>query len=152
MYRIILACAIAGVLGAPAFGQNVDPLIGTWKLNVEKSTSNLPLDKSQTNTYAVDGENIALTVEGMDAKGDAYKVTYKHIYDGQPHPTMGTANYDSSAYTRSGNTINWVRFRQGKTAEVGQAVIVPGKTFTLTTEGVNANNQSYHEVRVLDRQ
>jgi hypothetical protein len=26
----------------PAFGQGVDPLIGTWKLNVEKSTSTAP--------------------------------------------------------------------------------------------------------------
>jgi hypothetical protein len=35
--RIILACALLGVLGVPAFGQGVDPLIGTWKLNLEKS-------------------------------------------------------------------------------------------------------------------
>jgi hypothetical protein len=38
MGRIILACALAGVLAVPAFGQGVDPLIGTWKLNLEKST------------------------------------------------------------------------------------------------------------------
>jgi hypothetical protein len=152
MKRFCLGIIVALGLTLPAAAQGVDPLIGTWKINLEKSTSNLPLDKSQTNTYAVDGQNIALTVEGMDAKGESYKVTYKHIYDGQPHPTTGNPNYDSSAYTRIGNTINWVRFRQGKTAEVGQAVIVPGKTFTLTVEGINANNQSYHEVRVLDRQ
>jgi hypothetical protein len=63
MRCIILACALAGVLGvpafwqspyiltlpAPAFGQGVDPLVGTWKLNVEKSTSTvLGLPKSLT--------------------------------------------------------------------------------------------------------
>jgi hypothetical protein len=34
MRRIILACALAGFLGGTAFGQGVDPLIGTWKLTL----------------------------------------------------------------------------------------------------------------------
>jgi hypothetical protein len=36
--------------------------------------------------------------------------------------------------------------------EVVQAVIVPGKTYTVTNEGINANNQPYHGVAVFDRQ
>jgi hypothetical protein len=51
------------------------------------------------------------------------------------HPTTGNPVYDSSAYTRIGNTINAVSFRQGKPVEVRQGVIVPGKTFTVTGEG-----------------
>ncbi len=39
MSRIVFACALAGVLSVPAFGQGVDPLIGTWKFNPEKSTA-----------------------------------------------------------------------------------------------------------------
>jgi hypothetical protein len=40
----LLLCGYASWLaqanpGGPAFGQGVDPLIGTWKLNVEKSAS-----------------------------------------------------------------------------------------------------------------
>jgi hypothetical protein len=37
MKRTILALAFF-TLTLPAFGQSVDPLIGTWKLNLEKST------------------------------------------------------------------------------------------------------------------
>jgi hypothetical protein len=69
-----------------------------------------------------------------------------------PHPTAGSPDYDSTTYTRIGNTINSVRFRQGKAVEVGQSIIVPGKTFTVTAEGIDANNQPYHYVLVLDRQ
>jgi hypothetical protein len=72
--------------------------------------------------------------------------------DGMPHPTTGSPDFDSTSYTRIGNTINGVRFKQGKAVEVGQAVIVPGKTYTLTIEGINANNQPYHSVAVYDRQ
>jgi hypothetical protein len=152
MSRIIIICALVGILSVPAFGQGVDPLIGSWKFNPAKSTSTNPLARSQTLTWTGEGQNLINTAEGVDAQGRATKVVFRHIYDGQPHPTTGTTAYDSTTYTRIGNTINIVRFRQGKTVEVGQGVIVPEKTYTLTAEGIDANNQPYHFVIVYDRQ
>jgi hypothetical protein len=153
MRCIIVACALASILGVPAFGQGVDPLIGTWKFNPEKSTLvGIPVMKSQTNTWSGEGQNFIDTVEGVDAQGQPFKMVFRHIYDGMPHPTTGSPDYDSTTYTRIGNTINYVRFRQGRAVEVGQAVIAPGQIFTLTAEGVNANNQPYHYVSVYDRQ
>jgi hypothetical protein len=144
---------LAAIFAMPAFGQGVDPLIGTWKFNPEKSTSvGVPQQRSQTNTWSGDGQNFIDTVEGVDAQGQPYKLLLRHIYDGQPHPTTGSPNYDSTAYTRVGNTINAVRFRQGKVVEVGQFVIVPGKSYSLTVEGINASGQSYRAVGVWDRQ
>jgi hypothetical protein len=68
MRRIILTLALAGVLDAPAFGQGVDPLIGTWMLNLEKSTSTGPLPKSMIVTYsAAEGGLIGIN----DVVGDA---------------------------------------------------------------------------------
>ena len=34
--------------------------------------------------------------------------------EGMPHPTTGSPDYDSTAYTRVGNTINAVRFKTGR--------------------------------------
>jgi hypothetical protein len=92
MRRIILACALAVILGVPAFGQGVDPLIGSGP----------------------------------------FKRVLLHIYDGMPHPTTGNPEWDSTAFTRVGNTINWVRFKQGKIVEVGQGVIVPDRIVNAT--------------------
>jgi hypothetical protein len=39
----------------------------------------------------------------------------------------GTPDYDSTAFTRVGNIINAVRFRNGKVVEVAQFVIVPAR-------------------------
>ena len=139
-------------LTLPAFGQGVDPLVGTWKQNLEKSTSTLPLAKSLTLTWSGEGQNFIDTAEGVDAQGQPFKFIFRHIYDGQPHPTTGSPDFDSTAYTRVGNTINAVRFKNGKAVEVAQAVIVPGKTYTLTQEGIDANNQPYRAVAVFDRQ
>ena len=150
MKRLCLGVGVAISLSLPAFGQGVDPLVGSWKLNVEKSTGLVP--KSMTSTWVGEGQNFTNTSEGVDDQGQPFKIVFWHIYDGMPHPTTGSPDYDTSTYTRIGNTINAVRFRQGKTVEVGEGVIVPGKTFTYTAEGIAANGQPYHRVLVNDRQ
>ena len=153
MKQSCLGIVIAIILSLPAFAQDVDPLIGTWKLNVEKSTSvGIPLNRSGTLTFTGEGQNLIDTAEGIDAQGQPYKFVFQHTYDGMPHPTTGSPDYDQTTYTRIGNTINGVRFKQGKTVEVTQMVIVPGKTFTGTQEGVDAKGQPYHRVLVYDRQ
>jgi hypothetical protein len=48
MKRTILALALL-TLTLPAFGQGVDSILGTWKLNLEKTTSTEPLVKNLTN-------------------------------------------------------------------------------------------------------
>jgi hypothetical protein len=70
-----------------------------------------------------------------------------------PDPTDGSPDADSSIYTRLEDTINVVRFKQGKVSEVSQSVIVPNKTFTNTGVGVvAATGKAEHFVLVFDRQ
>jgi hypothetical protein len=115
-------------------------------------TSGLPAPKSQTNTFTGEGQNVIDTVEGVSAQGQAVKVVFQHIYDAMPHPTTGSPDFDSVAYTRSGNTVNYTRFKNGKTVQIGQLLIVPGKTFTIITGGITTNNQPFYNVAVFDRQ
>jgi hypothetical protein len=140
-------------LTLPAFGQGVDHLVGTWKLNVEKSTyvGNQP-PKSQTNTFSGEGQQFIDTVEGVNAQGQAVKVVFQHIYDGMPHATPGSPDRGSVAYTRSGDTINFTRFKNVKTAQVGQLLIVSGKTFPLVTGGITSDNQPFYNLGAYDRQ
>jgi hypothetical protein len=92
-------------LTLPAFGQGVDPLIGTWKMNPAKSTATgFEIDKSLTLVFTKDGQDIALNLETIDAKNQMSKSALKHIYDGKPHPGIGDPNTDAIAYTRMGNT------------------------------------------------
>jgi hypothetical protein len=133
-------------------GRGVDPLVGTWKLNVEKSTSTvLGLPKSLTLTISGEGPSRTLVAEGVDTQNQSYKFVYQHIYDGQPHPTTGDPNVDSSTYARIGNTVNIVRFKNGKPVNVGQAILIPGKTYTYTYD-YELNGRLGHDVLVYDRQ
>jgi hypothetical protein len=136
-------------------GQGVDPIIGTWKLNVEKSTFiGIPVLKSETLTITADGPNFILTVETVGTQGATRKSTITHIHDGMPHSVVGNPNYDATSFTRMGNVISVARFKNGQQISVGQNVIVPGKTYTGTTGGINVtnNNQPFYSVQVYDRQ
>jgi hypothetical protein len=103
-------------------------------------------------TITGEGQSRTLTGEGVDANIQSFKFVFQYIYDGQPHPTTGGPDNDSSAYTRIGNTVNIVLLKNGKPVLVSQGVIVPGKTWTVTEEGIDLNNQPFHGVRVYDRQ
>jgi hypothetical protein len=150
MKRTIFAFAFF-TLTLPAFGQGVDPLIGTWKLNLEKSTfTGRVAPKSRTVTWAVDGENLAATIEGVEAKGQPLKLIYKHIYDGQPHSVIG--DNQSNIYHRIGNSINGTFLKDGKVVGLTQVQLVPGKTVTVTEEGIDAGDLPYHDVLVFERQ
>ncbi len=146
MKQLCLGIIVAVGLTLPAFGQGVDPLVGSWKLNVEKSTFiNTPPPKSLITTWTGEGQNFINTTEGVDAQGQPIKIVYQHVYDGQPHPTTGSPVFD-------GNTLNAVRFKNGKPVLVGQGAVVPGKTYTFTQEGIDLNNRLFHSVLVFDRQ
>src|SRR6516162_7595188 len=73
-------------------------LIGTWKLNLDKSKLVGPPPRSATLTYTQDGQNFRNTAQGIDAQGNSTTVVFMHIYDGMPHPTTGSPVYDASAY------------------------------------------------------
>ena len=94
----------------PSFAQS-NPLIGTWKLNLEKSKyASGTAPKEQTSTYVQDGQNIKNMGKSVDSQGKVLETVLLHIYDGQPHPSTGNSLYDSSTYTKiDDHNIFWSR-------------------------------------------
>jgi hypothetical protein len=152
MKQFCLGIIVAIGLTLPAFGQGVDPLVGTWKMNVEKSIAvGSQVDKSATLIYTRDGQNIVNNYEIIDANNRVFKGVLNHIYDGKPHASTGSPDTNATAYTRMGNTISWVRLQNGKPVFVGQGVI-DGNTYTVIQGGINASNQPIYSVTVYDKQ
>ena len=137
-----------------SFAQS-NPLLGTWKLNLDKSKySSGTAPRSLTLTYQQDGQNFKNTSQGIDARGNPTTGVLMHIYDGQPHPSTGSPDYDASAYTRvDANTLIWSRFKGGKLVAVGTGVVSPdGKTWSTTTTGTGNTVGAMTGINVFDKQ
>jgi hypothetical protein len=63
-------------------------LVGTWKLNVEKSKFNPgPAPKSSVLTYEAVGEGVKVTNDGINAQGNPTKSVFGPLTnDGKPSP------------------------------------------------------------------
>jgi hypothetical protein len=132
-----------------------DSAVGTWKLNLAKSTfSPGPAPKSQTRIYAESAQGIALTVKttAADGKDSITNLTFKE--DGKPYPVSGNPDFDMVSVTRvDALTIHSTQTKAGAT--VGNAVRTvskDGKTLTFSQKGTHANGAKYDDVSVYDKQ
>lgn len=106
MTSVVFTALLA--LSVPVTAQDTaaDPLLGTWHLNVAKSTYKPgPPPKSQTRTYEKHPFGIRATVRTIYADGRTTIVQSVYDYDKQEHPVTGSEDVDAivvkrtSAYT-----------------------------------------------------
>src|SRR5438132_6563075 len=80
LVRAVLAIVSATGGAAIAAAAAPDPVIGTWQLNVSKSTFTPgPALKSETRTYSQSAQGITVTIKtvGADGKEDTVQSTYQ---------------------------------------------------------------------------
>jgi len=131
-------------------------LLGTWKLNVEKSKFNPgPAPKSSVLTYEAAGEATKVTNEGVNAQGNPTKSVFgPFANDGKPSPVTGVPDFNESTYKKvNDTTVEFVRLKDGKEVQRGTRVVsTDGKTLTFTTKGANASGQQIDNVAVYEKQ
>jgi len=144
------------VLIVPRIALAQSELLGTWKLNVEKSKFNPgPAPKSSVLTYEAAGEATKVTNEGVNAQGNPTKSVFgPFANDGKPSPVTGVPDFSESTYKKvNDTTVEFVRLKDGKEVQRGTRVVSSdGKTLTFTTKGVNAGGQQIDNVAVYEKQ
>ena len=155
----ILAAAALSPMSAAA--QAPQPLTGTWKLNLPKSTFD-PADLTAPGlvvTYEVRGDTVTASLDGVDSSGHAVHSEYTAAFDGRERPVKGTI--DGKPAPDQG-MVSWKRI-DSRTYEVvnrnGQAiatrrivVAADGKSRTTTIAGRDAQGRPIHHVMFFDRQ
>jgi len=146
---------LAAVACAPAFAQN-NPAIGTWKLNVEKSTySPGPAPKSLTRTLEAKGDNVKYSFEGVSAEGTSVAYSFTVAYDGKESAITGSmpGGADTISIKRiDANTFETTLKKAGKVIGTAKSeVSQDGKVTTVTAEGTNADGQATTSSAVYDK-
>jgi hypothetical protein len=154
--RITMVLA-AGVLTVAvlATAQPKDPFVGTWKLNLAKSTySPGPAPKSTTTVYEAAGKGLKVTVKTEPASGPAQEWSFTSDLDGKDVPLTGNnPNADTIAVKRiDANTLELVAKKGGKVTTTQKNVVsADGKTRTVTTTGTDAKGQKVNNVAVYEK-
>jgi hypothetical protein len=152
----VVALALVVVFAGTTFAQPGSTNLGTWKLNLAKSTfAPGTAPKSATFTNVVAGAGIKTTSDSVAADGTVRHFEYTVVYDGKDYPITGNSpNGDVSAGTRiDANTVKFVYKKDGKVTVTSTNVVSSDrKTYTITSKGTNTLGQTVNTVAVYDKQ
>ena len=148
-----IAFAFSLVFVVVAMGFADSPQMGTWKLNEAKSKF---AGKARNNTvvYEAAGDQINVTVDGVDASGNPSHNEWTGKFDGKDYPVTGDATSDSRSYTQvNSRTLSLTAKKNGKVTLTGRIVVsADGKTRTVTTTGTDEQGKKVSNTAVYDKQ
>ncbi|HET8783278.1 MAG TPA: hypothetical protein VFM63_12720 [Pyrinomonadaceae bacterium] len=148
-----IALTISLVFVSVAFGFQDNPNMGTWKLNEAKSKF---AGKARNNTvvYEAAGDQVKVTVDGVDENGGAVHHEWTGKFDGKEYPVTGDASSDARSYRMvDKHTLEMTAMKGGKQTLTGRIVVsADGKTRTVTTTSTDAQGKKVTNVVVYDKQ
>ncbi|MDB6046689.1 MAG: hypothetical protein JWM63_5240 [Gammaproteobacteria bacterium] len=155
LVRAVLAIVATAAGVAFAAAPVPDPVVGTWQLDVPKSTfTSGPALKSQTRTYSQSGPSITLVMKTVGADGKEVTSHTTYLLDGKDFPVKGNPDYDSlSGKQVDSNTAKFTLKKGSKTVgTTSRTVSKDGKTMTSKSNITTADGEKSESVMVFDKQ
>ena len=150
---VLSALVLTLVLVATASA--ADNWVGTWKLDVAKSTYS-PGPAPQSNAARLEAweGGIKATTDGVGADGKPTHTEFAAKFDGKDYPYTGNPNIDTISLKRiDDDTYEAVLKKQGKVTLTSKNVISKdGKTRTQMQTGTDAQGRAVNNTLVWDRQ
>jgi hypothetical protein len=157
MYKHVCVGVLAGlvaVAGVTAGAQSKDPYVGTWTLDLAKSTFKPgPAPKSTTVVIDAAGKGLKIAVDAVNADGTPVKWSFATQRDGKDVPVTGNPLFDTAATTQSSPTAGATEYKKGGKVvlTLKTSVSADGKTLTTTATGTNAQGQAVNNVSVYNK-
>jgi hypothetical protein len=155
MKRISVVATLLLLTIAFLIAQAKPVFVGTWKLNVAKSTySPGPTPKSQTAILeAVDG-GMKVVSDRVEADGQKVHFEWTAKFDGKDYPVKGDPSRDSVLVKKvDAYNLEITNKKAGKVTTTIKAVYAKdGKSRMETVTGTNAQGQKINNVTNWDKQ
>ena len=151
--RFTLLTLVTVVVGMTiCFAQ--DPSMGTWKLNEAKSKLVAGMAKNNTVVYEMAGDNIKVTVDGVDGKGSAFQSVWTGKFDGKDYPVTGDPSSDMRSVKKIDDRhLDLTVKKGGKVTATGKIVVAAdGKSRTLTVNSTDPAGKKVQSVALYDKQ
>jgi hypothetical protein len=152
---VVLAALFA--VSSATRAQSPDPWIGTWKVNLAKSTYSPGPKPTVPGTIKSEPSagGLKTTIDAVNPQGQPIHTEAVAMFDGKDNPVKGAqAPKTTTALKRiDGRTFEAQGKVDGKPTVTTRVVIsTDGKTMTATQTGKNAQGQSVNNVIVADKQ
>ncbi len=150
LVAFLIICSATLVMAA-----DVDPIVGTWKLNVAKSVfAGIPKLKSQIRIYSGSAPKLNLKMITVSAAGKETTTQATYQLDGKDYPSMGNLDFDSLAGVQlDRNTAEFKLKRAGKAVgTIRRSVSQDGRTLTINYVLTNSEGVQTSAVTVFDKQ
>jgi hypothetical protein len=154
---VFVALVALWTVRAGAQTQSADPWVGTWKVDLAKSTFS-PGPKSTvaaTVTIERSGTSMKTTIDGSDPEGKPTHTETVWTFDGKDNPVKGaTTPNTAAAYTRiDDRTFEVTTKIDGTTTTTTRvAISADGKTMTATQTGKSAQGEAIKNMIVASKQ
>jgi hypothetical protein len=145
--------AIYCTLGALCYAADA-MMLGTWKLNEAKSNVDPKMGKNVTVTYASEGDNVKVTVDGFEPDGKPRHTEWVGKFDDKEYPVTGDVTTDSRSYKIvDDHTLFMINKKGGKETSQGTVVLsVDGKTRTVHLTGKDSKGNKIELNAVYDKE
>jgi hypothetical protein len=140
-------------------GQSTDPFVGTWQINLAKSSFGTPeaaYKKSVIRIEPAKQGQQRMRVETVAANGQLMQYEFSAGYDGKPYPLKGRGMIPQDTVTLKRldeRTFERV-FRRGEriTITAVNRVSADGKTLTLTQNGIGVGGKPLKLTLIYEKQ
>jgi len=143
------------VLSGQGPAQAADSNLGTWTLNVAKSTySPGPAPKSLTVKFEAAGDGIKSTANSVAADGSSTHTEYTASYDGKDYPLKGMKDADTVSLKQiDANSTERIDKKAGKVVRTyTRKLSADGKTMTVRITGTDEQGRTINNTVVLERE
>jgi len=154
MKEIVILLTLAALFVGVTVCLADNPQVGTWKLNEAQSKFSPGASKNTTVVYEAAGDNVKVTVDGVDGNGNATHNEWTGKFDGKFYPVTGDPTSDMRSYRKINNhTLALTGKKGGKVSLTGRIVVsANGKTRTVTTTATDSKGKRVTNRAVYDKQ
>jgi hypothetical protein len=141
-------------IGVAVCSAATESAMGTWKLNEAKSKLAPGGTKNTTVIYEQTGDDIKVTVEGVDSSGKPTHNEWTGKFDGKEYPVTGDPTSDMRSYKKiNDRTLELTVKKEGKVTLSGRIVMsADGKSRTVTVSGTDSSGKKFQTIAVYDKQ
>jgi hypothetical protein len=149
MVLTVVLCCMAVTLSFAG-----SPNMGVWKLNEAKSKIPAGVPKNTTVVYEAAGDDVKVTVDGVDGNGKPAHNEWTGKFDGKDYALTGDPTVNTRSYKKiDDHTTELTNKKDGKVVASGKIVIsADGKSRTLTVSGTTAEGKKFSYSAVYDKQ